>query len=92
MKRMEERLGGVLSVGTIVSTALFGSGLVLWLAGPRALALRVLHAGLVVLIATPVGRVIVSTIGFAVHRDWQMVAMTSLVLVSLALSLLVAFF
>jgi uncharacterized membrane protein len=92
MQRMEERLGWLLSIGTGVSSALLVAGLVLWFAaGAGPLTQRTLEAGLIVLIATPVGRVVASTIGFLVQRDWQMVTMTGLVLLSLVLSVLVAY-
>ena len=88
---MEERLGALLTVGTVASSALLAIGLVLWLViGPQPSTGVALEAGLIVLIATPVGRVAASTAGFLVHRDWRMVAMTALVLLSLVLSLVVA--
>jgi uncharacterized membrane protein len=91
MQRMEERLGTLLTVGSVVSSALLAIGLVLWLSvGPQPSARIALEAGLIVLIATPVGRVAASTIGFVLRRDWRMVAMTALVLLSLVLSLIVA--
>ena len=91
LEQMEERIGKLLSVGTAVSSALLAIGLVLSIAGgPPALASSLLTAGLLVLIATPIGRVIASAIGFTLQRDWQMVMMTALVLASLALSLVVA--
>jgi uncharacterized membrane protein len=90
MERMEERLGALLTVGTVTSSALLAIGLVLSLvAGPQRPTRIALEAGLIVLIATPVGRVAASTVGFVQHRDWRMVVMTSLVLLSLVLSLLV---
>ena len=89
--QLEDRLGRVLSIGTTISTLLLAIGLVLWFAiGPLPIVRQILAGGIFVLIGTPVGRVVVSTIAFAVQRDWQMVLMTTLVLVSLALSLVVA--
>jgi uncharacterized membrane protein len=91
LEQMEERIGRLLSVGTAISSGLLAVGLVLSIAGgPPALAASLLTAGLVVLIATPIGRVIASAVGFTLQRDWQMVMMTGLVLASLALSLVVA--
>jgi uncharacterized membrane protein len=89
--QLEERLGRLLSIGTAISTALLAVGLALWFGlGPQPIVQQILAAGIFVLIATPVGRVVASTIAYAVERDWQMVLMTALVLVSLALSLVVA--
>lgn len=91
LEEMEERIGRLLSVGTAVSSGLLAVGLLLSIAGgPPAIASSLLTAGLVVLIATPIGRVIASAVGFTLQRDWQMVMMTGLVLASLALSLIVA--
>ena len=92
LERMEERIGELLSVGTAISTVLLAAGLVLYFAGvQQSLAMGMLNAGLVVLIATPVGRVVASAIGFALQRDWWMVTLTSLVLASLLLSFIIAF-
>jgi uncharacterized membrane protein len=92
MQRLEQRLGTLLTVGTWSSSVLLAVGLGLWIAGgPEPWTGWMLHAGLIVLIATPVGRVAASTIGFGLHRDWHMVTMTALVLASLLLSLVVAY-
>lgn len=47
------------------------------------------QAGLLVLIATPVLRVAVSIVAFAVQRDWRFVVMTAIVLVNLLISFLI---
>jgi uncharacterized membrane protein len=88
---IEERLGRLLAVGTTFSTGLLAVSLALWLiVGGPPFVDRILHAGLVVLIATPVARVATSTAIYLVQRDWHMVLMTGLVLLSLALSVVVA--
>ena len=88
---IEERLGRLLAVGTTFSTGLLAVSLALWLlAGERPFVDRIVNAGIVVLIATPVARVATSTAIYLMQRDWHMVLMTSLVLLSLALSVLVA--
>lgn len=88
---MEERLGRILGLGTIISTVMFGAGLALWLTvDGRPFVDRLLNAGIIVLIVTPVSRVIASTVIYVVQRDRHMVLMTSLVLMSLALSVAVA--
>ena len=89
--RFEKLLGHVLQVGSIASTALLTFGLALSLAAPRAGATStILDAGLVVLMATPVARVIVSVIQYANERDWTFVTLTATVLLVLAGSLVVA--
>lgn len=47
----------------------------------------VIQLGLLVLIATPVARVIFSLIGFLKERDWIYVAITAVVLIILSVSL-----
>lgn len=91
LEQLEERLGRLLGIGTTISTVLLAVGLALWMInGDQALATWTLNAGLLVLIATPIGRVVASAVGFALQRDWRMLGMTALVLVSLAISLFVA--
>jgi uncharacterized membrane protein len=91
LEEIEERIGKLLTVGTAVSSGLLALGLVLWIAsGAQGLAVTLLNAGLLVLIATPIGRVVASAIGFTLQRDWRMVMMTGLVLASLVASLIVA--
>jgi uncharacterized membrane protein len=91
MRRTEAALGTVLTVGTRLSTACLGVGLILTLALPDARIARVLLAvGLVVLMATPAARVIVSIAEFARQRDWTFVVYTSIVLVLLLGSLVAA--
>jgi uncharacterized membrane protein len=88
---MEERLGRLLAIGTIFSTTLLAASLALWLVvGGRPLVDDILAAGILALIITPVSRVVASTVIYAMQRDWHMVLMTGLVLLSLALSLVVA--
>ncbi|MCX6236856.1 MAG: DUF1634 domain-containing protein [Bacteroidia bacterium] len=48
----------------------------------------IIQLGLLVLIATPVARVIFSLIGFLIEKDWIYVAITSIVLIILSVSLL----
>lgn len=76
----ERILGRVLGVGTHISTLLLALGLAYALIDPGAPALGLLHAGLVMLMATPVLRVAVSVIAFARRREWWFVACTSIVL------------
>lgn len=51
--------------------------------------LAIILLGLLVLLATPVVRVAVSIIAFALDRDWQYVVITSVVLVILMVSFIV---
>jgi uncharacterized membrane protein len=47
----------------------------------------VIFAGLLVLIATPVARVVFSLVAFALERDWEYVALTAIVLAVLTYSI-----
>ena len=47
----------------------------------------IIQLGLLVLIATPVARVIFSLIGFLIEKDWIYVAITAIVLIILSVSL-----
>jgi uncharacterized membrane protein len=90
-ERLERWLGKILGVGAVTSTAFLSAGLVLQL-------LRVLpnvadgmtHTGLIILIATPVARVVASVVDFTISRDWLFTTLTALVLVILLGSLMVA--
>ena len=50
-------------------------------------ALAVIQLGILVLIATPVARVLFSMLGFGLERDWMYVGVTAIVLVLLLYSL-----
>lgn len=50
--------------------------------------LAVIQLGILVLIATPVARVLFSMLGFALERDWMYVSVTSIVLALLLYSLI----
>lgn len=69
----------VLRVMTWVAAALLGAGLILWLADAR-LALPALHAGLWLLISTPVVRVVMALVDYTRERDWTFAALTLIVL------------
>lgn len=83
--RLEAAVGRVLRVGVTASSVCLAVGLALsmvpqaeWLAHP------LLNAGLVILMATPVGRVVISVAEYAVERDWVFVVLTTIVLLELA--------
>ena len=89
--RLERWLGRILGVGAVTSTAVLAGGLALQLAGVLPSAATVMtHVGLIILIATPVARVVASVVDFTMSRDWVFVTLTSLVLAILLGSLMVA--
>jgi uncharacterized membrane protein len=89
--RLEHAVGRVLRVGMATSSAFLAVGLGLSLSVPAAAAGPVLlRAGLVILMATPVGRVAVSVGEYARQRDWLFVLLTSIVLIELLASVVAA--
>ena len=89
--RLERILGVVLRFGAVISTSLLAVGLILSLSSPSVpLGPLLMSAGLLILMATPVARVVASVIGYAAERDWTFLVLTATVLVILLGSLLVA--
>ena len=72
-----------------LSASVLGVGLVLWLGGV-AQADQALHAGLWLLIAVPIVRVVTALVAWAQERDWVFVGLTLLVLACLLLPLATA--
>jgi uncharacterized membrane protein len=90
---MEHAIGFVLRAGVMASSACLAIGLALALAsGEQGPALFLLHAGVVLLLITPVARVIVSIGQFASVRDWAFTGLTIVVLVELMASAAAALF
>jgi uncharacterized membrane protein len=89
--RLERSLGRILTAGVLASTGLLASGLLLQLLGVQPGAASALtKAGLVVLMATPVARVVASVIAYALERDWLFAVLTTAVLIILLGSLAVS--
>jgi uncharacterized membrane protein len=89
--RMERVVGIVLRAGVFVSSACLAVGLLLSLAtGGGPVARFLLNTGIVVLLATPVARVIVSTVEYIVERDWPFAVLTTIVLLELVASAVAA--
>jgi uncharacterized membrane protein len=90
-RRFELALGRILAIGIALSSVCLGTGLLLTLAGSGgSLSWDLLALGLVVLIATPAARVVASSIGYAIRRDWIFLALTLIVFAELAGSLYAA--
>jgi uncharacterized membrane protein len=78
--RLEMQLGRLLQAGVLTSAACLTIGLVLWMAGAaEGPANALLTAGLMILMATPILRVIVSLVEYVRMRDWFFVVTTVLV-------------
>ena len=83
MSRLERSIGGVLRAGVVASSVCLGAGLVLTFTGAEAAAGTLLQIGVLVLLATPVARVLVSIVEYAQQRDWKFTLLTFVVLVEL---------
>jgi len=89
--RLEVRLGHLLVTGVIASATLLAVGLGLWLSGSYMnAALWLLNAGLIVLMSTPILRVLVSFAEYIAMKQWFFVGVTLLVLLELSVTVLVA--
>jgi uncharacterized membrane protein len=88
---LERVIGRVLRGGVMASSVSLTVGLVMALVdGDSGIASALLHAGIIVLLATPVARVIVSIVQYAADRDWAFTVLTMIVLVELMASAAVA--
>jgi len=91
LARLEVHLGRLLVAGVTTSAVLLAIGLGTWLVDPhRSAALWLLNAGLIVLMATPILRVIVSFAEYVAMRQWFFAVVTIVVLVELSITVLVA--
>lgn len=68
--RFEVVLGRTLGIGVAVSTVLLALGLVLSFTAGGTLSTGLLHAGLLVLMGTPMARVLISCVEYVRQRDW----------------------
>jgi uncharacterized membrane protein len=83
--RLEEAVGRMLRVGVTTSSVCLAAGLALSMVPQAAGPARVLlNAGLIILMATPVGRVGISVVQYILERDWLFVVLTTIVLLELA--------
>ena len=83
MTRLERSIAFVLRAGVVLSSVCFAAGILLTFTGTGGLADRLLQFGIVVLLATPVARVLVSVVEYAQQRDWTFTALTLIVLPAL---------
>ena len=90
--RLERIIGVVLRVGVTTSSVCMAAGLVLELTGGSAAGASalLLQVGILVLLATPVARVVVSIVQYVNERDWAFVTLTGIVLLELMASAVAA--
>jgi len=88
---LEHKLGRLLVTGVIVSAGLLALGLAFWVWHPNAPSTGwLLNAGLIVLMGTPIVRVIVSVAEYIRLRQWFFVVVTLVVLAELTVTVGVA--
>ncbi|MBI3493429.1 MAG: DUF1634 domain-containing protein [Acidobacteria bacterium] len=88
---LEVVVGLVLRAGVTLSSACLAVGVVLSMFGASAAAADILlHVGVIVLLATPVARVVASIVQYVGGRDWPFAALTAIVLLELMASVVAA--
>ncbi len=89
---LETEIGKLLHVGVVTSTTLLAAGVLLSISGAAdRIAQLLLAAAILILLATPAARVVVSIAGYVRDRDWLFVTLTMIVLLTLAGSVVAAF-
>ena len=89
---LELVIGRVLRVGVATSFGCLAAGVILTLVGQSgSLAGVALSSGIVILLATPSARVVVSLVEYVRERDWVFAALTLTVLLALVASVIAAF-
>ena len=84
-RRLEAAVGRVLHIGVTTSSVCLAVGLALSMVPQAERAAHfLLNAGLIILMATPVGRVVISVGEYFLERDWLFVVLTTIVLLELA--------
>lgn len=91
LSKLEDRIGRILRLGVVGSTAVLTIGLALWFAGTAG-ADALLKAGLVLLMAIPIARILTSFLDAVRRRDrllsWSTAAVLLILSVTIAYSLL----
>jgi uncharacterized membrane protein len=89
--RLEHAVGVVLRAGVTISSVCLAVG-VLWslVTGESGAARMLLQTGIVVLLTTPVARVVVSIAQYISDRDWPFATLTIIVLIELLASAVAA--
>ena len=81
--RLERAIGLVLRAGVVASSICLAVGLALSWVGAHDASVTLLQVGVLILLGTPVARVLVSIVEYANQRDWRFVALTAVVLLEL---------
>ena len=92
LSALEVTIGRVLRLGVSASSILLAAGLLVTLVDEaNRVAPVVLTIAIVILLATPAARVVISVVEYVRERDWLFVLLTLIVLLTLAGSVVVAF-
>ena len=84
LERLERQLGRLLNAGVLLAAIVLALGLILWFAwGTGRPASLMLTVGLVILMLTPLARVVASFVVYWRLRDWFFVGTTVMVFVVL---------
>jgi uncharacterized membrane protein len=84
IEQLELQVGRLLQTGVVIAALCLAAGLLLWfIAGDTHAVHLVLTAGLIVLMLTPLARVVASLVAYVRLRDWFFVATTVMVFVVL---------
>jgi uncharacterized membrane protein len=90
IERLELQVGRLLQAGVTLATVCLAIGLAMWfVTGGGHAATLTLTTGLVILMLTPLARVVASLLAYVRLRDWFFVATTVLVFVVLLAAWLV---
>jgi len=88
--RLERIIGTVLRIGVTTSSVSLAVGAAAFFFSGGPLATILLQAGVIILLATPVARVVVSVVQYVGDRDWTFTTLTAIVLVELLASVVAA--
>jgi uncharacterized membrane protein len=87
---VEGTFGRFLFASVVAASASLIAGLAAWLGGFEAAGAVLMHVGLVILMATPAVRVLLSIVEYARERDWAFAATAGVVLAILVASVFYA--
>jgi uncharacterized membrane protein len=84
--RLERNIGIVLRAGVTIGSLCLAGGLAMTLVQPGDTAEVLLRVGIIILLATPVARVLISIVEYMREHDWTFVVLTAIVLLELMAS------
>jgi uncharacterized membrane protein len=90
--KLERVIGTVLRAGVMLSSVCLAIGLLIAIVtrSEGALPQILLHTGIIILLATPVARVVVSIVQYTLTSDWTFAALTTVVFLELLASAVAA--